>query len=123
MMIRRKDDIVFPVYKRTSSRLLAEFRARKHVTDGRYVPLASPRGFDSRRFSSIDICRMRSKINFDDFWMTKLKAPSIGPTVAAMESGDVETLKRRVRASLPADTEGRITYGARAHAIKGHRAK
>jgi hypothetical protein len=47
MIIRRKDDIVFPVYKRTSSRLLAEFRARKHVTDGRYVPLASPRGSDS----------------------------------------------------------------------------
>jgi len=37
-----------------------------------------------------------------------------------MASGDVETLKSRVRARLPADTEGRITYGARAHAIKGH---
>jgi ubiquinone/menaquinone biosynthesis C-methylase UbiE len=58
--------------------------------------------------------------NFDDFWMTKLKAPSIGPTIAAMESRDVETLKNRVRARLPADAEGCISYGASAHAIKGH---
>ncbi|QWG21283.1 methyltransferase domain-containing protein [Bradyrhizobium sediminis] len=65
----------------------------------------------------------RTFANFDDFWMTKLKAPSIGPTVAAMESADVETLKRRVCARLPADTEGRITYGACAHAIKGYRPK
>src|SRR5450759_4301007 len=56
---------------------------------------------------------------FDDLWMINLKAPSLGPTVAAMESGEVETLKTRVRARLPEDTEGRITYGARAHAIKG----
>ncbi len=58
--------------------------------------------------------------NFDDFWMTKLKAPSIGPTIAAMDPRDVETLKSRVRARLPADAGGRITYGASAHAIKGH---
>ncbi len=62
----------------------------------------------------------RTFANFDDFWMTKVKAPTLGPVVAAMASGDVETLKSRVRACLPADTEGRITYGARAHAIKGH---
>ena len=62
----------------------------------------------------------RTFANFDDFWITKLKAPSIGPTIAAMESRDVETLKNRVSARLPADAEGRITYGASAHAIKGH---
>ena len=62
----------------------------------------------------------RTFAHFDDFWMTKMKAATLGPTVAAMASGDVETLKSRVRARLPADTEGRITYGARAHAIKGH---
>jgi hypothetical protein len=37
-----------------------------------------------------------------------------------VEPRDVETLKDRVRARLPADAEGRITYGASAHAIKGH---
>lgn len=62
----------------------------------------------------------RTFVNFDDFWMTSLKSPSIGPTVAAMASADVETLKTRVRARLPADTQGRITYGARANAVKGH---
>jgi ubiquinone/menaquinone biosynthesis C-methylase UbiE len=67
-----------------------------------------------------EITVQRTFTDFDDFWMTKLKFPSIGPVVAAMAAGDVETLKGRVRAALPADAEGRITYGARAHAIKGH---
>jgi len=67
-----------------------------------------------------EITVQRTFTDFDDFWTTKLKSPSIGPVVAAMAAGDVETLKSRVRAALPADAEGRITYGARAHAIKGH---
>jgi ubiquinone/menaquinone biosynthesis C-methylase UbiE len=62
----------------------------------------------------------RTFADFDDLWITNLKAPSLGPTVAVMESGDVEALKRRLRARLPADAEGRITYGARAHTIKGN---
>ena len=61
----------------------------------------------------------RTFADFDDFWMTNLKGSSVGPTVAAMPSGDVEKLKNRVRARLPADTGGRITYGACANAIKG----
>ena len=67
-----------------------------------------------------EIAVRRTFTDFDDFWMTKLKFPSIAPIVAAMASADIETLKGRVRAALPADAEGRITYGARAHAIKGH---
>ncbi len=67
-----------------------------------------------------EIAVQRTFADFDDFWTTKLKAPSIGPTVAAMASGDAETLKSRVRARLPGDAGGRITYGARAHAIKGY---
>jgi hypothetical protein len=46
-------------------------------------------------------------------------APSTGPTVASMPSDDVELLKKRVRARLPADATGRITYGAWANAVKG----
>ena len=61
----------------------------------------------------------RTFADFDDFWMTNLKGSSVGPTVAAMAPGDVEMLKARVRARLPADAAGRITYGARANAIKG----
>jgi len=40
----------------------------------------------------------RTFSDFDDFWMTKVKVPTLGATVAAMASGDVETLKSRVRA-------------------------
>jgi len=66
-----------------------------------------------------EITVRRTFMDFDDFWATKLKSPAIAPVVAAMASADNETLKSRVRAALPADAEGRITYGARAHAIKG----
>jgi ubiquinone/menaquinone biosynthesis C-methylase UbiE len=63
----------------------------------------------------------RTFANFDDFWTTSLKSPSLGPTVAAMESGDVDTLRSRVRARLPTGAEGHITCGARAHAVRGRR--
>ena len=67
-----------------------------------------------------EITVQRTFADFDDFWATNLKGSSVGPTVAAMAFGDAEMLKTRVRARLPADTGGRITYGARANAIKGH---
>lgn len=66
-----------------------------------------------------EITVRRTFTDFDDFWMTQIRFPSVGPLVAAMASVDLETLKSRVRAALPADAEGRVTYGARAHAIKG----
>jgi SAM-dependent methyltransferase len=61
----------------------------------------------------------RSFADFDDFWTTNLKGASVGPMVAAMDSGDVETLKARLRTVLPADPTVRITCTARANAIKG----
>jgi hypothetical protein len=61
----------------------------------------------------------RTFADFDDFWTTSLLAASIRPTVAAMAAEDVELLKTRVRARLPADVAGRITYRARANAVKG----
>ena len=66
-----------------------------------------------------EIVVQRSFADFDDFWTTSLLGASVGPTVAAMAPGDAELLKTRVRARLPADAAGRITYGARANAIKG----
>jgi SAM-dependent methyltransferase len=66
-----------------------------------------------------EITVRRTFVDFDGFWATKLKSPAIAPVVAALASAENETLKSRVRAALPADAEGRITYGARAHAIKG----
>jgi ubiquinone/menaquinone biosynthesis C-methylase UbiE len=68
-----------------------------------------------------EITVQRTFANFDDFWTTNLKSPALRPTVAAMDTGIVETLISRVRARLPADANGRITYGARAHAVRGRR--
>jgi ubiquinone/menaquinone biosynthesis C-methylase UbiE len=70
-----------------------------------------------------EIAVQRTFADFDDFWTTNLKGPSVAPTIAAMNSADVESLKARVRACLPADAAGRITCDARANAIKGRLAK
>ncbi|WP_134497140.1 class I SAM-dependent methyltransferase [Microvirga pakistanensis] len=67
-----------------------------------------------------EITVRRTFADFDNFWMTNLKSPSIGATIATMASADVETLQSRVRARLAADADGRITCSARAHAIRGH---
>lgn len=61
----------------------------------------------------------RTFADFDDYWSVILKGPSVHTGLAAMPSGDVEVLKERVRARLPADGNGRVTYGARANAIHG----
>jgi hypothetical protein len=46
-------------------------------------------------------------------------AASIRPMIVAMASDEVERLKTRVQARQPADATARITYSARANAIKG----
>jgi SAM-dependent methyltransferase len=61
----------------------------------------------------------RTFADFDDFWTISVLAANVGPTVAAMASGDGERLKAGVQARLPSDAAGRITYGARANAVKG----
>jgi ubiquinone/menaquinone biosynthesis C-methylase UbiE len=66
-----------------------------------------------------EITVQRTFTDFDDFWTTNLMAASIGPTIAALAASDVELLKARMRARLPADSAGRITCSARANAIKG----
>lgn len=48
-----------------------------------------------------------------------MASPSVTAALAAMSSADVERLKARVRDKLPMDAAGRITYGARANAVKG----
>jgi hypothetical protein len=61
----------------------------------------------------------RTFANFDDYWTTILGGPSVGKQLAAMAPEDTALLKARMRARLPADAAGRITYGARANAVKG----
>jgi ubiquinone/menaquinone biosynthesis C-methylase UbiE len=68
-----------------------------------------------------EISVQRTFAHFDEFWKINLEAPSIAPIIAAMASSDAEALKRRVRARLQEDMEGRILCNARAHAIRGRR--
>jgi len=66
-----------------------------------------------------DIRVQRTFDDFEDFWTSSLLTPSARPTIAAMAPNDIELLKARVRARLPADATGRITYSASANAVKG----
>ena len=70
-----------------------------------------------------EIAVTRTFAHFDDFWMTNTKSSMLAPTLATMASGDIETLKARLHARLSADSSGHITISARAHAVKGRRAK
>jgi SAM-dependent methyltransferase len=79
--------------------------------------LWSDAGFDSVETRKIEV--QRTFADLDDFWATAMLGSTIGPTVAAMASSDREQLKTRVRGRLPADSAGRITYGAWANAVKG----
>ena len=65
----------------------------------------------------------RTFVNFDEFWMINLKAPSIAPVVAAMKSAEIEMLQSRIRARLPEANFGGVVCQGRAHAIKGRRPK
>jgi SAM-dependent methyltransferase len=66
-----------------------------------------------------EIAVQRTFAGFDDLWSTIPASPSISAALSAVPEADVEQIKARVRARLPADAAGRITYGARANAIKG----
>lgn len=68
-----------------------------------------------------EITVQRTFADFDEFWNVETKAPSTAPVIAAMPAADVAELMRRVKARLPSDPDGRITYSARAHAISGRK--
>ena len=74
-------------------------------------------GLDSVETRKIEV--QRRFADFEDFWATAMLGSTIGPTVATMVASDRDQLKTRVRARLPADGAGRITYGAWANAVKG----
>jgi SAM-dependent methyltransferase len=61
----------------------------------------------------------RTFADFNEYWTAILGGPSVGPQLAAMSTGQLTVLKDRMRPHLPTDAAGRITYGARAHAVKG----
>lgn len=57
--------------------------------------------------------------SFADYWDTLLCAPTAASTLKVMDAATTTRLQDVLRRRLPADTEGRITYGARAHAVVG----
>ncbi|HVG33806.1 MAG TPA: class I SAM-dependent methyltransferase [Pyrinomonadaceae bacterium] len=71
------------------------------------------------RVETREITVQRTFIDYDDYWTTVLGGPSVGPQLAAMASSDLARLRARMRERLPTDATGRITYSARANAVKG----
>ena len=61
----------------------------------------------------------RTFADFDDLWISTMGMSQVEDAVAKLSAGDVEILKARLRARLPPDSLGRITYAARANAMKG----
>ena len=74
---------------------------------------------DMTNVETQEIAVQRTFDGLDDFLSLGLTTPSIGPIVKAMRPSDVDTLKARIRDRLPTDANGRITYSARANAVKG----
>jgi SAM-dependent methyltransferase len=79
--------------------------------------LWSGAGLDSVETREITV--RRTFTDFDDYWATVLGGPSVGRQLAVMSPDDLALLKARMRALLPPDDNGRITYSARANAVKG----
>ena len=66
-----------------------------------------------------EITVRRTFADFDDYWTSILGGPSVGPQLAAMASNDLQQLQSRMRDRLPPDAAGRVSYSARANAVKG----
>ena len=63
----------------------------------------------------------RTFTDFETFWAAARRGPRMMPRLSQMAPGDGEILKERLRARLKADARGRITYAARANAVRGRR--
>jgi len=74
-------------------------------------------GFDSIETRAITV--QRTFADFDDYWTTIRGGPSVGGKLAAMTPAELASLKDKMRERVPADADERITYSARANAIKG----
>lgn len=61
----------------------------------------------------------RTFASFEEYWSIVLGGPSIAGTLATLPPEAIQQLQHRLRVQLPADSAGKITYSARANAIKG----
>jgi ubiquinone/menaquinone biosynthesis C-methylase UbiE len=66
-----------------------------------------------------EITVQRTFDHFDDYWATIQGGPSVSKQLKSMTPEVLAMLKARMRSKLREDDTGRITYTARANAIKG----
>jgi hypothetical protein len=66
-----------------------------------------------------EIAVQRHFADFDEYWAIISIAAGVRPLLAAMAPGEIDQLKVGLRARLDHDAGGRITYRARANAVKG----
>ena len=66
-----------------------------------------------------EISITRTFENFEEVWAINQLGSTTGPRIKAMTPADRDLLKQRLQARLQPDASGRITYGARANAVKG----
>ena len=92
--------------------IVLSFSARQ-----KQLPQAPAPEFDEVEMREITV--QRTFPDLEDFWTISLSSPNMRSVITAISPNDVELLKTRVRVRLPADATGRITYSARANAVKG----
>lgn len=68
---------------------------------------------------TMEISVQRTFVDFEDYWMTILGAPSVGHKLKAMEPEEIGLLRGRLSTRLQKDGQVPITYSARANAVKG----
>jgi len=68
---------------------------------------------------TLEIRARRVFADFDEYWDNCTVMGSTRVTLSTMAPADVEQLKGRLRARVPANADGRVVYEARANAIKG----
>jgi SAM-dependent methyltransferase len=66
-----------------------------------------------------EITVYRTFASFDEFWSIVVGWAAVAETVATMSAASIAQLTARLRECLPSDDRGRITYAARANAVKG----
>jgi hypothetical protein len=76
-------------------------------------------GAGLRPVETREIVVERTFANFEEYWATSTITGSVRPPLDAMTADEREKLKTRVRARLTSDAMGRVTYRARANAVKG----
>jgi hypothetical protein len=65
-----------------------------------------------------EIAVERTFATFETYWTTSTITGGVRPPLEAMSVEERDELKARVRARLPTDSRGRVTWSARANAVK-----